>query len=158
MNIVKMPGGTWAFVRRDGLLGAKEISGSVSSAFDELTRLIAQAGVRTIGPPRAHYHYRDGQEVGFDIGFPIESDDETTARKAGLLTGETLSGEALMHIHRGPYAGLKQTYRRMEKDLCARGLRGSGDLWEFYLNDPDECPAPELLTQVLWPVEHAAHA
>lgn len=158
MNIVKMPGETWAFVHRGGLLGAKEVSRSIAGAFDELTRTIRKADVRTIGPPRAHYHYRDGKEVGFDIGFPIDPDDRPMAREAGLLTGETLSGAALMHIHRGPYAGLKQAYCRMEQDLDERGLRGSGDLWELYLNDPDECPAPELLTQILWPVEPATHA
>lgn len=60
-----------------------------------------------------------------------------------------MTGEALMHIHRGPYARLGEAYRKMEEDLDARGLKGPSDLWELYLNDPDECPANELLTQIL---------
>jgi hypothetical protein len=158
MKIVKMPVQTWAYVQARSGLGTKEINNTIAKSFDQLTRKIDSSGVRTEGPPRAHDRYRDGDPIGFDIGFTINPDDELLAREAGLLTGETLAGEALMHIHRGPYASLAEAYRRMEQDLNARGIKGRGDLWEIYLNDPDACPAPELLTQILCPVEQAVAA
>jgi effector-binding domain-containing protein len=158
MQVIKMPGQMWAFLSQHSGLDGKDINAAVAGAFDQLTEKIARAGVRTQGPPCAHYRYRDGEQVGFDIGFPIDPQDEGAARKAGLGTGETLSGDALMHIHRGPYARLGEIYRRMERDLSSKGLKGRGDLWELYLNDPDACPAGELLTQVLWPVESAIRA
>jgi effector-binding domain-containing protein len=131
----------------------RDINLALERAFEELTEKVARAGIRTQGQPRAHFHYRDGEEVGFDIGFPIDPSDECNARLAGLGFGEAAPGNALVHIHRGPYARLSETYREMQRDMNDKGLKGRGELWEFYLNDPDECRASDLLTQVVWPVE-----
>jgi hypothetical protein len=159
MQVIRMPGETWAFLSRRTTLDTRAINASIADAFAQLTETAERAGVHIAGPPRVHYRYREGDQIGFDLGFPIQPNDEDIARQAGLKTGETLSGEALMHIHRGAYARLGEAYRRMEQNLGAKGLKGRGDLWEVYLNDPDKCPPQEVLTQILWPVESsAAHA
>jgi effector-binding domain-containing protein len=111
-----------------------------------------------VGTATSPFRYRDGAEVGFDIGFPIDPSDEEVAGRAGLGTGETSAGEAFVHIHRGPYARLGDTYRQMERNMSEQGFKGFGDLWAVYLNDPDECRASDLLTQIVWPVEIAAYA
>jgi AraC family transcriptional regulator len=158
MQVMKMPSETWAFLSRRSGLSGKEINKTLEDAFQELTEKIARAGIRTQGQPRAHFRYSDGAQVGFDIGFPIDPADEETALRAGLGAGETALGEALVHIHRGPYARLGEAYRHMERNMGEKGLKARGDLWEFYLNDPDECRASDLLTQIVWPVEQAAYA
>jgi effector-binding domain-containing protein len=91
--------------------------------------------------------------VSFDLGFPIQPRDATAARRAGLKTGDSFSGEALVIVHHGPYEALAQSYRALEQDLKERGLTGRGDVWEIYLNDPDETPSAELLTEIYWPIE-----
>jgi effector-binding domain-containing protein len=149
-QVVNVPGETWTFVSRRSRAG--EIGASIDSAFAELTEAIARAGVRTSGPPRGHYHYRDGAELGFDLGFPILADDEAAARAGGLKTGRTLSGEALMFVHQGPYEALAGAYRALEQDLSARRLKGAGDTWEVYLNDPDDTPPASLITEIYWPI------
>jgi AraC family transcriptional regulator len=156
-QIVNMRGETWAFVSRSGV-GGREIGAAIDSAFAELTEAIARAGVRTKGPPRAHYYYRDGGELGFDLGFAILADDEARARAGRLKTGPTLSGEALMVVHQGPYDALAGAYRALEQELEARRLKGKGDTWEVYLNDPDVTPAASLLTEIYWPIEGHAGA
>ena len=158
MHIMKMPSETWAFISRRSGLSGKEISTTLEGAFEQLTEMIARAGIRTQGQPRAHFRYRNAGEIGFDIGFPIDPADEDLARRAGLGAGQASPGEALVHIHRGPYAQLGETYRQMEQSISEKGFTARGDLWELYLNDPDECQAPDLLTQVVWPIEHTAHA
>jgi effector-binding domain-containing protein len=157
-RLVSVPGETWVFVTRRSGLAPDAISASIERAFAELTEAIARAGVRTSGPPRAHYHYRDGSEIGFDLGFPIMAEDEAGARKAGLNVGRTLSGEALTLVHEGPYASLAQAYKALEAALKTKGLEGKGDTWEVYLNDPDNTPAASLLTQIYWPVADAPEA
>lgn len=155
MQIIKLPSETWAYLGRQDVLGRQEIGSALEGAFGQLTEIIARAGIRTRGQPRAHFHYRDGEHVGFEIGFPIEPDDVNTARQLGLGAGPADPGHALVHIHRGPYEKLHEAYHAMEQNLVERGLKGRGDLWELYLNDPDECSASELLTQIVWPVDDA---
>jgi effector-binding domain-containing protein len=151
-KLVKTQAKTWVFVSRRTGPGPDEIRASIESAFAELTEAIARGGVRTSGPPRARYHYRDGAQLGFDLGFPIIVNDEAAARRAGLKTGQTLSGEALMRVHKGPYEGLAGAYGTLREELKAKGLEGKGDTWEVYLNDPDNTPAANLLTQIYWPI------
>jgi effector-binding domain-containing protein len=157
MQIIKMPTETWAYLARETGISGAEINSMLEDAFERLTEKIARAGIRTKGQPRAHFRYRSGPYVGFEIGFPIDASDEAAARKVGLSVGKAAPGKALVHIHRGPYTQLGATYREMERRINETGFRARGDLWELYLNDPDECKASDLLTQIVWPVE-LAHA
>lgn len=157
MKIINMPSETWAYLAKESGIGGAQINATLEETFERLTEKIARAGIRTKGQPRAHFRYRSGPYVGFEIGFPIEASDEPAALRAGLNVGKAAPGEALVHIHRGPYTELGTTYREMERRINERGFRARGDLWELYLNDPDECKASDLLTQIVWPVE-LAHA
>lgn len=142
----------WAYVTSTSVLGPGAIAASIEKAFAQLTEAVARAGVRTSGPPRAHYNYRDGAQVSFELGFPIVPKDMPAARRAGLGVGQTLSGKALTMVHEGPYADLSGAYRTLERDLRSRGLSGGGDTWEVYLNDPDDTPPAKLQTQIFWPI------
>lgn len=155
-RVVSMPGETWAYVSRRSGLQPEEIKSSIEKAFVEVTEAIARGGVRANGAPRAHYHYRDGGQVGFELGFPIVPEDAAAAQRAGLSTGRTLSGEALTLVHEGPYDGLASAYKILEREFAALGLKGCGDTWEVYLNDPDDTPADRLQTQLFWPISERA--
>lgn len=152
MNIVSMPEQVWAFLSSHSQLPAHDINAAVAKTFDEVNDRLLRSQVRMSGPPRAHFRFCDGARVDYDVGVPIHPDDASAARDFGLQVGETLVGEALLHIHQGPYAELGRAYGEMEHDLHAKGLKGRGDLWEVYLNDPDECPPSALLTEILWPI------
>lgn len=153
MQLVKMPGETWAYVTRPSGFDGKQLNEAIQDAFEDLTERIVRAGVRAHGQPRARFRYRNCGQAGFDIGFPIDASDETRARAAGLCTGVTVSGDAMIHIHRGPYARLGDSYRQMQQEFSKKGLKAGEDVWEFYLNDPDHCQPKDLLTQIVWPIE-----
>jgi effector-binding domain-containing protein len=154
--MVTLSSQTWAYVTCRSGLQPTEISATIEKAFAELAEAIARGGVRTNGPPRAHYHYRDQHGIGFDLGFPIAAEDAAAAERAGLTTGPTLSGKAMAWLHEGPYAGLAAVYKALEQELKAKGLAGSGDVWEIYLNDPDNTASEGLRTQIYWPVAECA--
>lgn len=143
---------TWAYVACRSGVQPEEIRRTIEHAFAQLTEAIARGGVRAKGAPRAHYHYRDGAETGFELGFPIVADDASAAKRAGLGVGQTFSGNAFSMVHEGPYAELSKAYKRLEQELSAQGFSGSGDTWEVYLNDPDNTPPAELRTQIYWPI------
>jgi effector-binding domain-containing protein len=151
-KIVTLPSQTWAYVTCRSGLEPSEISATIDKAFAQLAEAIARGGVRTNGPPRAHYHYRDQTGIGFDLGFPILPQDAAAAERAGLGTGQTVSGEAITRVHEGPYARLPETYKEVERELKSQGLSGCKDVWEVYLNDPDDTPPKGLRTQIYWPI------
>lgn len=151
-EIVTLPAQTWAYVCCRSGLQPGEISATMEKAFAELAEAIARGGVRTNGPPRAHYHYRDQHGIGFDLGFPIAPEDAAAAERAGLTTGAALSGQALAWLHEGAYAGLSGAYMALEQEFTDRGLASCGDVWEVYLNDPDNTPPEALRTQIYWPI------
>jgi effector-binding domain-containing protein len=155
-EIVTLTPQTWAYVTCRSGLQPSEISATTDKAFAELAEAIARGGVRTNGPPYARYHYRDQHGIGFDLGFPIISEDAPAAERAGLTTGPTLSGRVMARLHQGPYAGLSGAYRELEQNLKAKGLAGCGDVWEVYLNDPDNTAPEALRTQIYWPISEGA--
>lgn len=155
-KMVTLPAETWAYVSCRSGLQPSEIGATMEKAFAELAEAIARGGVRTNGPPRSHYHYRDQQGIGFDLGFPIAPEDAAAAERAGLTVGPTLSGRALAGLHEGPYAGLSGAYKALEQELKNKGLAGCGDVWEVYLNDPDNTAPEALRTQIYWPISEAA--
>lgn len=151
-RLVSVGSQTWAYLSCRSGLQPSEINATIEKAFGQLTEAIARGAIRTNGAPRAHYHYRDDKQISFDLGFPIREEDVAAAARAGLSTGQTLAGEALMRIHEGPYAALSSTYKQLEQDLTTEGLSGRGDTWEVYLNDPDDTPPSKLQTQIYWPI------
>ena len=157
-ELVSVTPETWTYVGCRSGLEADEIAASIEKAFSQLTEAIARGGVRTSGPPRAHYHYRDEKGLGFDLGFPIKSEDMNAAERAGLGVGRTLSGSALALLHQGPYASLSEAYKKLEQDSKDKGFLGRGDTWEVYLNDPDNTPATKLKTQIYWPIAERSNS
>lgn len=51
-------------------------------------------------------------------------------------------------MHRGAYAGLRQTYEAMERHIAEAGLKPEGIAWEVYLTDPAATAEPDLVTEV----------
>ena len=65
------------------------------------------------------------------------------------------AGEYAVAIHRGPYAGLAQTYARLCGEWIpqqGRELRSAPAI-EIYRNNPNDTPPEELVTEVCVPLE-----
>jgi AraC family transcriptional regulator len=56
--------------------------------------------------------------------------------------------------HTGPYAGLPAAWIGFSAELARRGMKPSRRLrFEIYLNDPEEVPEEDLLTELHMPVD-----
>jgi effector-binding domain-containing protein len=71
----------------------------------------------------------------------------------GEVKASTLpAGRALVVIHRGPYDGLKDTWRALGPWMAKEGLVARADPWEEYLDDPCGTPPEDLRTRIVWPI------
>lgn len=58
-------------------------------------------------------------------------------------------------IHTGPYDSLAQTYIKMEEFAKEKSIKLSpveGNVYESYLNSPEEVEEKDLLTEIVWEV------
>jgi effector-binding domain-containing protein len=69
------------------------------------------------------------------------------------VTGRTLPGGTFAYVtHKGPYSGTVDAIAELTRMMGERGLIPCGPLREVYLNDPDNIPPEELLTEVMFQV------
>lgn len=132
-----------------------DMAKSMADGFARLAAAFLQAGVSFGGPPLAQYLSYDATSSTFRLGFPVLHDDIDALRKAGLEIGRTAQGQVMTMMHVGPYATMMQTYDALQREMAARGLTGTTEMWERYLSPP-ETPPDQTLTEVIWPVQPKA--
>jgi len=106
-------------------------------------------GAHPSGPPFVAYHNMDMQDLDLEIGFPFAQ--ELTGG-GEVLSGEIPGGKAAVCLHVGPYDQVGAAYDALQKWIEGNRYKPSGVAYEFYLNDPQTTPAPELETQVIFPL------
>ena len=56
-------------------------------------------------------------------------------------------------VHKGPYEGCEAAYETLFAWLEENGKEVVGPIREVYLNDPNEVPPAEILTEIYAPIE-----
>jgi hypothetical protein len=137
----------------------KEIGPAMQTAFGKLSELMAKHALTSVGPPRSIYTNYGPDGTEFIVAMPISAAPDEAMEDAARSIGTLPGGKTLRFTHRGPYAGLMETYGLVTKFLMARGMMESEadwarymPMWEEYLNDPHTAPEAELLTHIHLPV------
>jgi effector-binding domain-containing protein len=106
-----------------------------------------QKAVVPLAPPLAVYRGWDGRSVTVDVGFPVGAADAAKAT-GEIRAGQTPNGAAIKAVHRGPYAGLKDTYALLDKAMKAEGFEAGEVSWEIYYGEPGKTPDEDLITEI----------
>jgi len=137
----------------------KEIGAAMHKTFAELGQLIEKHALSPAGPPRAIYTSYGAEGIQYIVAMPITAAPVDSMEDAARLIGTLPGGKMLRFTHRGPYAGLKDTYGLVTKFMKAKGLMASEadwarymPMWEEYVNDPHTTPGAELVTHIYLPV------
>ena len=141
------------YITRAATMAPQDIAAVMQEAFGAIGAFIARTQVRPVGPPLAIYRDWDEttQKMQIDLGFPVAPGD--TARADGeVKVGETPRGAALMAVHKGSYATLRDTYRAIEDHIRQARLPMPPMAWEVYVGDPASTPEEELLTEIYMPL------
>jgi effector-binding domain-containing protein len=88
-------------------------------------------------------------DADLEVAFPVAN---RVKPEGDIGYYELPGGRFAKVLHRGPYERCEATYERLFAWLAERGLRISGPIREYYLNDPSEVPPEEILTEILVPV------
>jgi AraC family transcriptional regulator len=102
------------------------------------------------GPAFVYYHSWSNDEVDMECGFYVVGD----FKPFGKFRAFTLPAvKAVVATHVGPYDKLVDSYTKMQEWMKNKGLVPAEQMWELYLNGPDEVPPEKLITKMVWPVK-----
>ncbi|MDY6965061.1 MAG: GyrI-like domain-containing protein [Halobacteriota archaeon] len=118
-----------------------------------------QKGIQIQGPPIFVCHEMGAEEAmkadsegnaDVEVAVPISGKaEETDEIKCYELPG----GRMAKTVHKGPYEDCGPTYERLFTWLKDNGKKIMGPMREVYLNDPNEVPPEEILTEIYAPIE-----
>jgi effector-binding domain-containing protein len=110
-----------------------------------------RAQVKCTGMPITIYHDNEYKETDADIevALPI-SGSITVGPECDVKTLE--GGRVVSYIHKGPYQDVGVAHEVIHEYMAREGLVVTDVCREVYLNDPNETPEEELLTEVQVPV------
>ena len=117
----------------------------------KLLTCLAEQGKSMAGAPYLAYINSNDDFSKFDIewGFPVA---EPIPVSGEIYMSKTCEGKAIIATHKGSYSGLNMTYSAIIDYAKENSLECTGVAYDYYLNNPDETPENELLTQVIFPI------
>jgi DNA-binding transcriptional MerR regulator len=122
-----------------------------SSAFDELHRELAGAGLTSAGPDGALY-FADFFELGHGkvtAFVPVVGDSDS----AGRATRLDLPGvDVAVLVHEGPFADLDRTYGALGTHVALQRIGVDGPIREHYVVAGADIEPSDHRTEVCWPI------
>ncbi len=135
---------TVAFVAREGPYS------QMLEAMGEVMALVQELGLTMEGPPGGVYYNSPGEvpeeELLWEVRIPVAEG----AEDEGIKTRE--AREVAATVHSGSYHEIGASYDALRRWIEAQGYQIAGPAEEIYLNNPQEVPPEELLTEVRLPV------
>jgi effector-binding domain-containing protein len=122
----------------------------LGQAYGAIIQYAGQLGVQPSGAPFVAYYNMDMQDLDIEIGFPFA---QALTGRGNIRAGEIPGGRAATCVHTGPYDQVRGAYEALQKWFGASSYIPTGVAYEFYLNDPQTTPPPELQTQVVFPLK-----
>jgi len=118
-----------------------------------------EKGMQFQGPPVFVCHESSAEEVmkadsegtaDVEIVVPVSGKTEDTP---DIKFYELPGGTMARIIHKGPYEECTRTYEKLFAWVAESGKSIAGPTREVYLNDPNEVPPEEILTEIYAPIE-----
>lgn len=131
---------------------AAELPNTMGPIYGEIAGHMAKNGIPFAGPPYARYFNMDMADLDVEIGFPVAA----PAAGAGRVAASKLPGGTYATAkHTGPYATIEKTYNALMAFLSERGRVPENDMFEEYLNSPEDTPPEKLETVIYFPLKKA---
>jgi effector-binding domain-containing protein len=127
-----------------------ELSQVLGQAYGAIAQYVGEVGGQFAGPPYVAYYNDDMEDLDIEIGLPVAPQ---LPGKDEIEAEEIPGGRVATCIHVGPYDEIESAYEALVHWVAENGYESTGVAYEFYLNDPAETPAEELMTEIMFPLE-----
>ena len=121
----------------------------MGKSFEAIEQLLGELGEQPAGPPFAAYFNMDIKNLDVEIGFPVS---RVLNGKGEIIASEIPGGRIASCNYTGPYSEIGPAYEALMQWVAKEGHETTGVSYEFYLNDPDQTPPRELMTQIAFPL------
>jgi effector-binding domain-containing protein len=121
----------------------------LGNAYEAIMRYLIELRMEPAGPPFTAYFNMDMNDLDVEIGFPVPV---SLPGKGDIQASEVPEGKAATCLYTGPYSDIGQGYEALTAWINEHGYQPTGVAYEFYLNDPNITPPPELMTQIVFPL------
>lgn len=109
--------------------------------------------IKLTGPCMFICHDDEYRETGADIEVAIPVSGNICVDDASISLVSLPAIRAVSAIHRGPYHEVGVAYTRLFEYMEEHGMELAGPSRALYLNDPDDVPEEELMSEVQLPVK-----
>jgi effector-binding domain-containing protein len=122
----------------------------LGNAFEKIEARLKELGEEPAGAPFVAYYNMNMFNLDIEIGFPVK---RTLDGNEEIRAGTQPAGKYAITMHQGPYSKIRPAYNTLTKKVKDEGYQASGVAYEYYLNDPMNTKANDLLTQVVFPLK-----
>jgi effector-binding domain-containing protein len=122
----------------------------LGESYGKIAGYLAELGEEPAGAPFAAYHNMDMHDLDVEIGFPVA---KAIQGKGEIQASQIPGGKLGYALHTGRYGDIAPAYDALTQFVKEQGYEPTGVSYEFYLNDPEETPQEQLLTQLVFPLK-----
>ena len=126
---------------------AGELFGFVSS------QAFQRSNAKITGPLMFICHDEEYKENGADIETVLPFTGRVNIDDSAIKERTLPDVQVVSAIYKGPYDGVEVGYSRLFEYMAEQDLEIAGESRSLYINDPEEVPEEELLTEVQIPVK-----
>ena len=132
----------------------EKIAGDIGRAFRAFFHYLGELGENPAGMPFTMYHYDvEGEFDESDIDMEAAVPTARVLESKGDIEAKELPGCMVAFVmHKGPYQEMEPAYAAIADFVKENGYKYAGPPREIYLNDPNEVPVSELLTEIQFPI------
>jgi effector-binding domain-containing protein len=142
-----------AYTSSTSAVDVQSIGRALAAAFGKVSVFLGEHDLAMAGQPLAITSSRGRRRWVFDAGIPIVGGGPAERAGGEVRIGSTWGGKVVRAVHTGPYAGLGETYDKVDAFVAAHGYQQVERRWEQYVSDPGVTPEEYLITYVFQPVD-----
>lgn len=130
-----------------------KIGNDIATGFGVLMQSVGAARTAVAGAPFIVYHDVIDEQTDGDIELCIPVPPGASSPPGAVEWKDLPSATVASTVHHGPYQEIAPAYHTVTGWIQEHGHQTAGAPREIYLNDPQEFPPEELLTEVQFPIE-----
>lgn len=125
----------------------------MQNSFGGLMGVVETYRLKITGVPFAIYE-GDETTVEWGVSSALPVNKVPAVLPEGVVKLDLPQTRAVCIMHTGSYNSVSDSYYKILDHIMANGMEISGDSWEEYISDPEECQDPmQLKTRICFPIK-----